>query len=69
MKLTTAAIWSNYRTSIVDDTGIEPRDGYTAPPHRRRLVLRFEAIHPDDGDGDDDAAGAAAVPADVAIDT
>ncbi|KAE8319046.1 cytochrome P450 [Aspergillus transmontanensis] len=43
IKLVTAAIYSNYRTSIVDDDNIEPIDAYTVKPRGDKLVLRFEA--------------------------
>ena len=42
MKLITAAIYTNYTTSIVDDEGIEQIDAYTAGPRANKLVLRFE---------------------------
>lgn len=42
MKLITAAVYSNYTTEIVDDTGIEQGDGYTGRPASERLWLRFE---------------------------
>ncbi|QMW28307.1 hypothetical protein G4B84_003596 [Aspergillus flavus NRRL3357] len=43
IKLVTAAIYSNYRTSIVDDDNIEPIDAYTVKPRGDKLVLKFEA--------------------------
>ena len=42
MKLITAAIYTNYKTHIVDDKGIEQEDAYTAHPKSNKLVLRFE---------------------------
>lgn len=42
MKLITAAVYSNYTTQIVDDTGIEQGDGYTGRPASEQLWLRFE---------------------------
>ena len=42
MKLLLAAIYTNYRTSIVDDTGIEMLDTYTSGPVGNQLTLRFE---------------------------
>ena len=42
MKLITAAIYSNFTTHIVDDTGIEQVDAYTAGPKSNRLMLRFK---------------------------
>ena len=44
MKLITAAIYTNYRTHIVDDEGIEQQDAYTASPKGNKLVLRFERV-------------------------
>ena len=44
MKLITAAIYTNYRTHIVDDAGIEQEDAYTAHPKSNKLVLRFERV-------------------------
>lgn len=44
MKLITAAIYTNYRTYIVDDEGIEQSDAYTAPPKGNKLVLRYERV-------------------------
>ena len=39
-----AAIYTNFRTTIVDDSGIEQSDAYTAPPSGKSLILRFEYI-------------------------
>lgn len=44
MKLTIAAIYSNYTSHIVDDTGIEPTDAYTGHPAGNSLYLRFERV-------------------------
>lgn len=44
MKLITAAIYTNYRTSILDDEGIEQEDAYTAHPKGNKLVLRYERV-------------------------
>ena len=44
MKLITAAIYTNYKTHIVDDEGIEQEDAYTAHPKSNKLVLRFERV-------------------------
>ncbi|KAI9758848.1 MAG: hypothetical protein M4579_002794 [Chaenotheca gracillima] len=44
MKLTLAAVYSRYTTSIVDDAGIEQTDGYTAHPKNKRLVLKFDRV-------------------------
>ena len=45
MKLITAAIYTNFTTHIVDDTGIEQADAYTAPPKSNKLMLRFEHVN------------------------
>ncbi|KAI0155262.1 cytochrome P450 [Xylariaceae sp. FL1272] len=44
MKLTIAAIYSNYTSHIVDDRGIEQTDMYTGHPKSNALYLRFERI-------------------------
>jgi hypothetical protein len=44
MKLIVAAIYSNYRTSIIDDEGIEAIDAYTTKPRSNQLILRFEPV-------------------------
>ncbi len=44
IKLIVAAIYSNFRTHIVDDEGIEQTDGYTCGPTRNKLFLRFESV-------------------------
>ena len=44
MKLIVAAIYTNYRTVIVDDEGIEEIDAYTIKPRSNRLILRFERV-------------------------
>lgn len=44
VKLIAAAIYSNYTTHIVDDTGIEQGDGYTGRPASEQLWLRFEKV-------------------------
>ncbi|MCJ1342656.1 hypothetical protein MMC31_000843 [Peltigera leucophlebia] len=41
MKLVIAAIYTSYTTSIVDDTGIEQQDAYTALPRGEKLILEF----------------------------
>lgn len=40
MKLVTAAIYTNFTTSIVDDSGIEQADGWTVGP-KGKVVLGF----------------------------
>lgn len=44
VKLIAAAVYSNYTTHIVDDTGIEQGDGYTGRPASEQLWLRFEKV-------------------------
>jgi hypothetical protein len=44
IKLVIAAVYSNFRTHIVDDEGIEQEDGYTTGPTSNRLLLRFEKV-------------------------
>ncbi|KAL4798055.1 cytochrome P450 [Aspergillus venezuelensis] len=44
MKLVIAAIYTNYRTSIIDDEGIEAIDAYTVKPRGEKLILRFEHV-------------------------
>ena len=41
-KFILAGIYSNFRTSVVDDEGIEQEDGYTTPPRGKKLLLKFE---------------------------
>ena len=43
-KFILAAVYSNFRTMIEDDNGIEQEDAYTAPPSGKRLILNFEEI-------------------------
>lgn len=40
-----AAIYSNFTSYVVDDTGIEQGDGYTNRPISERLYLRFEKAY------------------------
>jgi len=42
MKYIVAALYSNYTTSIIDDTDIEQSDAYTAPPKGGKLIVRLE---------------------------
>lgn len=44
MKYIVAALYSNYRTTIIDDTGIEQSDSYTAPPQSEKLTIRLEKL-------------------------
>jgi len=44
MKLVVAAVYSNFRTYVVDDEGIEQADGYTSGPVGNKLFLKFEKV-------------------------
>ena len=44
MKYIIAVLYSNYSTTIVDDTGIEQIDSYTAPPKSDKLLVRLEKM-------------------------
>ncbi|KAH8663873.1 cytochrome P450 family protein [Ilyonectria robusta] len=44
MKYMLAAIYANFKTTVVDDEGIEQEDAYTAKPLSERLVLRFHSL-------------------------
>ncbi|KAK3316388.1 cytochrome P450 [Apodospora peruviana] len=45
MKLMICAIYSNYTSHIVDDSGMDQQsDGYTGRPAHERLFLRFEKV-------------------------
>jgi hypothetical protein len=44
MKQIVAAIYTNFRTTVVDDQGMEQVGGYTARPASERLVLRFDRL-------------------------
>jgi hypothetical protein len=46
MKYIIAAVYSNWKTAIVDDEGFEQRDGYTAPPKSGRLVITLKNLGP-----------------------
>ncbi|KAF3006490.1 hypothetical protein E8E13_004358 [Curvularia kusanoi] len=41
MKYIVASLYSNYTTLVVDDTGIEQSDSYTAPPKGDKLVIQL----------------------------
>ncbi|CAD6503788.1 BgTH12-05533 [Blumeria graminis f. sp. triticale] len=43
IKLIIAAVYTNFRTRIVDDEGIEQIDGHTCGPASGRLILELEA--------------------------
>jgi hypothetical protein len=44
MKLLVAAIYTNFETSIVDDIGIKPMDGYMGGPQGGMLIVRFDRV-------------------------
>lgn len=44
LKLSIAAIYSNFETDIVDDEGIEQEDAFLAGPVGEKLVLKFRAV-------------------------
>ncbi|KAF2749423.1 cytochrome P450 monooxygenase-like protein [Sporormia fimetaria CBS 119925] len=44
MKFIVAALYSNYTTAIIDDTGIEQVDGYTAPPSNEELLIQLQRV-------------------------
>lgn len=44
LKYVTAAIYTNFTSSIVDDTGIEQADAYTAGPTGNQLTLKFARV-------------------------
>jgi hypothetical protein len=44
MKLMVTAVYTNWRTGIVNDEGIEGIDAYTTRPRSNRLILRFEHV-------------------------
>lgn len=43
IKLIVAAVWTNFRTSIVDSEGIEEVDAYTTRPRSGQLIVKFQA--------------------------
>ncbi|CAG7923832.1 unnamed protein product [Penicillium olsonii] len=44
MKLAVAAIYTNFRTTIVNDDDIEAIDAYTVKPRGDKLILKFESV-------------------------
>ncbi|KAF9247497.1 hypothetical protein DTO013E5_4772 [Penicillium roqueforti] len=44
MKLAVAAIYTNFRTTIVNDDNIEAIDAYTVKPTGDKLILKFESV-------------------------
>lgn len=45
MKNVIAAIYTNFISHIVDDTGMEQTDGYTSRPASESLTLSFEPVN------------------------
>lgn len=43
-KLVAAAVYSNFRTTIVNDDDIEAIDAYTVHPRGEKLILKFQKI-------------------------
>lgn len=44
IKLTVAAIYTNFTTSIIESGDMEAIDAYTVKPKGEKLVLKFEPI-------------------------
>lgn len=44
MKLVAAAIYTNFRTTIVDDENVEANDAYTVKPSSDKLILKFHPV-------------------------
>lgn len=44
MKYIIAGIYSSFETTIVDDTGIEQSDAYTAPPKNDKLMIKLTHV-------------------------
>lgn len=44
LKLSTAVIYSNFETDIIDDEGIEQEDLFIAGPVGEKLVLKFRLV-------------------------
>lgn len=43
-KLVAAALYTNFRTTIVDDEGIDAIDAYTVHPTSEKLIVQFHAV-------------------------
>lgn len=43
-KLVAAALYANFRTTIVDDEGIDAIDAYTVHPKSEKLIVQFHAV-------------------------
>lgn len=46
IKLILATIYTSFTTAVLDDTGIEQEDAYTARPRGHTLVVRVQAAPP-----------------------
>lgn len=44
MKLVVAAVYTNFKTSIVSDDNMEAIDAYTVKPTGESLILRFDIV-------------------------
>lgn len=44
MKLIVASVYTNFRSSIVDDEGIDAIDAYTVHPTAEKLILQFHPV-------------------------
>lgn len=44
MKFVIVAIYTNFKTHIIDDEGIEQDDGFISGPKGDKLTVQFEAI-------------------------
>jgi hypothetical protein len=42
LKLIVAGVYTNYRSRVIDDQGIEQEDAYSAGPKGSKLILEFE---------------------------
>lgn len=42
MKFIVAALYTDFKTVVVDDEGVEQMDLYTAPPKSGKLIIRLE---------------------------
>ena len=44
LRLVAAAIYTNFTTTIIDDTGIEQMDSFVADPKGEKLVVKFQCV-------------------------
>lgn len=44
IKLVVAAVYTNFKTSIVNDDNMEAIDAYTVKPTAEKLILRFVPV-------------------------